>query len=82
MIKKSAFAIGIIGLMLNSCIEHEVIPAPTPEVDLNCSFEGNGVPYTTADGEGAGGGGGVLPDVALVAWGGGYLLQPSVDGLI
>ena len=28
------------GLALTSCIEHEVIPAPTPTVDLKCSFDG------------------------------------------
>ena len=41
MIKKSAFALGLMGVLFSSCIEHEVIPAPTPEVELNCSFEGN-----------------------------------------
>lgn len=28
------------GLILSSCIEHEVIPAPVPVVDLKCSFVG------------------------------------------
>jgi hypothetical protein len=28
------------GLLLGSCIEHEVIPAPIPTVDLKCSFVG------------------------------------------
>lgn len=32
---------GIIGLSLSSCIEHEVIPAPEPMVELKASFEGN-----------------------------------------
>ena len=40
MIKKGAFLIGLIGLSLSSCIDHEVIPAPIPQVDLTCSFEG------------------------------------------
>ena len=40
MIKKGIFLFGLIGLTLSSCIEHEVIPAPTPKVDLQCSFEG------------------------------------------
>ena len=38
---KGLLLIGLIGLSLGSCIDHEVIPPPTPEVDLTCSFEGN-----------------------------------------
>jgi hypothetical protein len=41
MIKKGLFILGLTGLTLSSCIEHEVIPAPEPKVDLVCSFEGN-----------------------------------------
>ena len=41
MKRKGILLIGLIGLSLGSCIEHEVIPAPTPQVDLACSFEGN-----------------------------------------
>ena len=41
--KKTKFAIaGIVALTLGlgSCIEHEVIPAPEPTVDLSCHFQG------------------------------------------
>ena len=41
MIKKGAFLIGIIGLTVSSCIDHEVIPAPIPEVELYAHFEGD-----------------------------------------
>ncbi|MDX2362026.1 MAG: hypothetical protein QNK23_14550 [Crocinitomicaceae bacterium] len=41
MIKKSVFLIGLMGLTIGSCIDHEVIPPPEPTVDLICSFEGN-----------------------------------------
>ena len=40
MIKQGAILLGITALMLGSCIEHEVIPAPTPTVDLTCHFYG------------------------------------------
>jgi hypothetical protein len=39
MIRKGIFLIGLIGLSVSSCIEHEIIPAPEPQVDLTCSFE-------------------------------------------
>ncbi len=41
MKRKGLLLIGLIGISLGSCIEHEVIPAPTPTVDLASSFEGN-----------------------------------------
>ncbi|OFZ54357.1 MAG: hypothetical protein A3D92_23605 [Bacteroidetes bacterium RIFCSPHIGHO2_02_FULL_44_7] len=41
MIKKGALLIGIVGLTVGSCIEHEVIPPPEPMADLVASFEGN-----------------------------------------
>lgn len=34
------FSILTLGLSLNSCIKHEVIPPPTSQVDLNCYFVG------------------------------------------
>lgn len=40
MIKKSVLLLGLASLVISSCIEHEVIPAPEPLVDLTCSFEG------------------------------------------
>ena len=40
MYKKSLFALGFIGLLFSSCIEHEVIPAPELTVDLYAHFEG------------------------------------------
>lgn len=45
MMKRGAILLGLTGLLLSSCIEHEVIPAPVPEVDLNAHFYGviNGV---------------------------------------
>jgi hypothetical protein len=33
-------AILLTGLTLGSCIEHEIIPAPEPVVDLECHFQG------------------------------------------
>lgn len=41
MIRSHFLIAGIIGLSLTSCIDHEVIPAPEPTVDLDASFEGN-----------------------------------------
>ncbi len=41
MLKKGIFIIGVLGLTISSCIKHEVIPAPTPKVDLYCYFAGN-----------------------------------------
>lgn len=38
MIKRGAVLLGITALMLSSCIEHEIIPSPTPTVDLTCHF--------------------------------------------
>ena len=40
-IKLSIAAILTIFLGFSSCIEHEVIPAPVPEVDLFCEFSGS-----------------------------------------
>lgn len=40
MLRKGAFLFGLVALMVNSCIDHEVIPAPVPHVELTCSFEG------------------------------------------
>lgn len=41
MYKKGLLTLGLIGtLMMSSCIKHEVIPAPEPEVDLDANFEG------------------------------------------
>ena len=41
MIRKGALLIGLIGLSISSCTDHEVIPAPEREVELSCRFEGN-----------------------------------------
>ncbi|MFN5784472.1 MAG: hypothetical protein ACK457_00800, partial [Flavobacteriia bacterium] len=44
---KLGFAIALASLLgLSSCIDHEVIPAPVPMVELNCHFYGviNGTP--------------------------------------
>lgn len=41
MVKKGFLIIGLVGLGMASCIDHEVIPPPEPEVTLDCSFEGN-----------------------------------------
>ncbi len=41
MMKKGIFILGVIGLVISSCIKHEVIPAPVPKVDLYCHFAGN-----------------------------------------
>jgi hypothetical protein len=40
--------LGITLFLLNSCIEHEVIPPPIPQVELDCYFDGlvGGVPLT------------------------------------
>jgi hypothetical protein len=40
--------LGLTVLLLNSCIEHEVIPPPIPQVELDCYFDGlvNNVPLT------------------------------------
>lgn len=40
MIKKGIFLIGLAGITFSSCIKHEVIPAPEPQVELTCHFEG------------------------------------------
>lgn len=40
MINKGILAIGIISLLLGSCVDHEIIPAPTPEVDKYSYFIG------------------------------------------
>lgn len=40
-LKISLSAIVLLTLGFTSCIEHEVIPAPVPMVDLNCHFQGN-----------------------------------------
>ena len=40
MLKKGFLFIGIIGLGVTACIKHEVIPAPTPTVDLYSHFQG------------------------------------------
>ena len=41
MHKKGIFIVGLIGIIASSCTKHEVIPAPTPQVDLKCSFRGD-----------------------------------------
>jgi hypothetical protein len=38
--KKGILLIGLTGLVLAACIKHEVIPAPTPQVDLYAHFFG------------------------------------------
>jgi hypothetical protein len=40
MIKRGLVYIGLTGLVFSSCIKHEVIPAPTPLVDLEAHFFG------------------------------------------
>jgi len=40
MYKKGILTLGIISLILTSCNKHEIIPAPTPSVELKCSFQG------------------------------------------
>lgn len=40
MMKKGLLILGISGLFLTSCIEHEVIPAPVPQVELDAHFYG------------------------------------------
>ncbi|NRA13396.1 MAG: hypothetical protein HRT57_15735 [Crocinitomicaceae bacterium] len=40
MKKRGAIILGLTAFMFSSCIEHEVIPAPIPTVDLNCHFYG------------------------------------------
>ena len=40
MIKRGAILLGLTAFMFSSCIDHEVIPAPTPTVDLKCNFYG------------------------------------------
>ena len=41
MLKKGILIIGLGGFLFTSCIEHEVIPAPVPQVDLYAHFIGN-----------------------------------------
>ena len=41
MTKKTLLLFGLTGVLFSSCIEHEVIPPPTPMVDLYAHFEGN-----------------------------------------
>ena len=36
--KKGILVIGVVGFLLVSCIDHEIIPAPVPTVDLNSHF--------------------------------------------
>lgn len=38
--KKGLIFLGFTGLLLTSCIEHEVIPAPVPQVELDAHFYG------------------------------------------
>lgn len=40
MVFRSVFLLGLVGFVMSSCIEHEVIPAPSPKLELECSFEG------------------------------------------
>ncbi|MFT5777771.1 MAG: hypothetical protein ACI837_000719 [Crocinitomicaceae bacterium] len=40
MMKNGIILIGLTGLVLSACIKHEVIPAPTPQVDLYSHFFG------------------------------------------
>lgn len=40
MYKKGIIILGTIGLVISSCIKHEIIPAPVPMVDLNSHFYG------------------------------------------
>ncbi|MEJ6583138.1 MAG: hypothetical protein QNL61_00440 [Crocinitomicaceae bacterium] len=41
MKRSNLFIVGVLVLTLASCIDHEVIPAPEPMVELKASFEGN-----------------------------------------
>lgn len=41
MYKKGIFAIGLVSLIISACNKHEVIPPPTPKVELTCSFQGD-----------------------------------------
>ncbi len=36
--KKSIWSMGLLAFIAASCVEHEVIPPPKPEVELECSF--------------------------------------------
>ncbi len=40
MTKRGLLYIGFVGLLFSACIKHEVIPAPTPLVDLEAHFFG------------------------------------------
>jgi len=41
MYKKGLLTLGLMGvLLISSCIKHEIIPAPEPEVDLDAHFQG------------------------------------------
>lgn len=40
MKNKTILAAAILFLGLSGCVEHEIIPAPIPHVDLECSFKG------------------------------------------
>ena len=40
MKNKGAIILGLTALMFSSCIDHEVIPAPIPTVDLSSNFIG------------------------------------------
>lgn len=40
MNKKGAIILGLTALMFSSCIDHEIIPAPIPTVDLTSNFTG------------------------------------------
>lgn len=39
--KKGILILGLAGLIISSCIEHEVIPAPVPVVELDSHFQAN-----------------------------------------
>lgn len=41
MYKRGFFLMGIIAVAFSSCNKHEVIPAPVPQIELNCSFQGD-----------------------------------------
>jgi len=38
MYKKGLLIVGLVGMIISSCVEHEVIPAPVPQVDLYSHF--------------------------------------------
>lgn len=38
---KSLFFFAFTGVLLSSCVKHEIIPAPEPRVDLKAHFQGN-----------------------------------------